>query len=186
MAQVLSLESFEKALVVETGPNEDYAAGYAEGLAAGRAEAEADSAALASSFVQSVSDAEFTYAEASSQLLRSLRPLFQALSEKILPHCVDAGFASQLANTLSNGAAAEIGKPLSVHVSTDQYEAVLAALSGLPIQVDVKPDVSLPALTAWIGRDDAECLFDLSSITAEIDKMLGAIETEFERTIEHG
>ncbi|WP_296425989.1 hypothetical protein [Yoonia sp.] len=186
MSHSLSLESFEEIVSDRSGPSADFNDGYAEGIAAGRAAAQADAVALTEAFVQSIADIDFTYAEARSQLLQSLGPLFQTLCKKILPHCVATGFAGQLADQLLHAAAADAAGPIKIHVHPDQRNAVEAATKTLPTQLRVLTDPALTLHAAWIQQGTNETLLDADSLLSHINAALAAISNTEHRTNAHG
>lgn len=186
MSHALSLESFEAALTEDTGPSADYDQGYQDGLAAGTAAAEGDAQALHAAFVQAVSDIDFTYAEARGQVLEALNPLLNMIAEKILPHCVESGFASQLAVMLQDAAAADSSGTIVLHVHPDQHTAVSAALDGLPYSITVATDPALDQHAAWIRQGRTETLLDMDQLLARISDILSAVHNPENRIEPHG
>lgn len=175
MANVLSLESFETALTADDGPSSEYSLGYEDGLNAGLAAARTEIDALNEQFTQSITEIDFTYAEARGRVLQSLAPLFRALTEQVLPHCVENGFAGQLAEKLFSLANNEAGKPLTLFVHPDFEIAASNLITALPAQAIVQADPELGRHAAWIGPIGNEIKLDVDSLLAEITSNLTAI-----------
>lgn len=182
----LALEAFDAAPPDETARNTAFQEGYEEGLRAGRIAAEAESGALHASLVQAINDIDFSYAEARAQLLISLQPLFATIVEKLLPHCVDAGFPSLVVDELNAFADSGIGGPMQIHVHPDQLEAVGQATEGLKTEVSVKPDPTLDLHAAWIQCGNAEAKLDLDRLLAQITQALEPIMHSQDRTNANG
>jgi len=186
MSQTLSLESFDGGLVQDDQPGTAFNLGFEDGFAAGEAAAKANAAALNDTLVQAVADAEFTFAEARGQVLRSLAPLFAAVVDKVLPHCIATGFAGHLADLLIQAAADDLGAQLELHVHPENTEAVEAALADLPNAVIVLPDKSLTPHAAWIKRSNGDTLLDADALLSEICAALSTIQHPADRTQSHG
>lgn len=180
----LALESFEDALTDESGPTTAFNDGYQQGFDAGRAAAEMGSATLASALVQAISDIDFTYTEARTQLLKSLAPLFETLTATVLPHCIETGFAGHLAEELARAAAADTNNPVRVYIHPDQQIAVQMATEHLEIEIHADP--ALGPHTAWIQRGNTETQLELDRLLDQINAALGAIATPENRTTKNG
>ena len=186
MPHLLSLESFEEMPDGDTAASAEYDRGYQDGLAAGDAGARAEGAVLDDAFVQALADIDFTYAEARRQILLSLGPLFNTVVDRILPHCVDHGFAGQLAHFLGDAATADTAAPITLHLHPDTMDMVRNRLATLDLQVNLKRDPSLSPHAAWVQRGSGETCVDTDALLAEITDALGAILDPEARTVSHG
>lgn len=186
MAPVLTLESFEEALVDQNGTSDDYAAGYADGLAAGEAAARAEIGVLNDQFVQSVQDINFTFAEARGQVLASITPLIETIIAQVLPHCVQSGFAGQLAQLLIDAAHQDAARPLSLHVHPDCYDAMLSLSHILPKECSVEADSGLAPHAAWIAQSNGEMSLDMDQLLTVISERLSILTIPEERDQMHG
>ena len=181
----LTLESFEDALTDESGPTTAFNDGYQQGFDAGRAAAEMDSATLGSALVQAISDIDFTYTEARAQLLKSLGPLFETLTEAVLPHCIETGFAGQLAEELARAAAADTNSPIRIHIHPDQLVAVQMATEQ-HLEVEIHADPALGPHAARIEHGNTETQLELDRLLGRINEALGAIATPENRKTNYG
>lgn len=182
----LSLESFETVLAEEPVDNTAYNNGYQDGLAAGLASAEADNAALAAALVQAISDINFTYAEASSQTIDQLAPLFSALITSVLPQIIATGFPTALAQELQQMATDALDQPLQLFVHPDQKAAVDQALGAMQSAASVKSDPTLDQHAAWLQCGDHETQFNMDRLLAQITDAISAIGVSEDRTSNHG
>ncbi len=186
MPCLLSLESFEDSMAQGDPVNEDYNRGYAEGLVAGTAAAKLENAALQEKFVQAICDIDFTYAEARGQLLSSLAPLFTALVAKVLPHCIDTGFAGHLSEELLNAAQRDIDEPIWLYVHPENIASVQAMSIELPARIRLQPDETLDLHAAWIEKRERGTLLDTDALLAEITMTLSMLTNPEARTESHG
>lgn len=186
MAQALSLESFEEALVEDVTESDDFQQGYQEGLQAGIAQSAADAAALSAELVQNIGNIDFTYTEARSQLLGSLAPLLTTIVEKVLPHCVAEGFAGQLADLLLQAAGEDANAAMTLHIHPSQRTAVETASQDMAGQVTIQDDPQLDMHAAWIKQERSETLLDVDNLLVTISAALGAIHHTEDRNEDHG
>ena len=78
MGQTVELESFDSAPSAPAGPSGDYQRGYEDGQEDATHAAQSGEAALQADLVQAVSDLEFTYEEARSEVMRALGMVFDS------------------------------------------------------------------------------------------------------------
>ena len=185
MSVELWLESFDGEKLARPMPSPDYERGYENGYAAGQSEALSDAERLQDQLVQAVADINFTYAEARSQLVQSLQPLFHTIIERVLPHCVENGFAGQLADQLSS-MSSRSGSMMCLHVHPDRLMSVTAALGSVSEAVEVAGDPDLTPYAAWIEHGGHETLMDVDGLLAGISETLGAINAYQEDDEQHG
>lgn len=181
----LALESFEEALQQSDAPSPDYDLGYAEGFAAGQAAAKADGAILDDRLVQNVADLSFTYLAARMQIFKALEPMFTAIAERLLPHCVQMGFPTQIADMFLQNADAALA-PATLHLHPDTVPAVTTALKDVSLEIKIASDPHLTPHAAWIGQAGEEALIDMDRALADIKEILAAISTAEEESEHYG
>lgn len=186
MTHTLSLESFEDGLTDVAGPSKAFEQGYQEGLNAATATAAADQAIIDEKLVEALNGINFTYAEARGQLLGALAPLLSVIVKKILPHCVEIGFAEQLADILAQAAACDTATPMTLHIHPSQRHAVENATAKINAQLLIHEDPNLSKHAAWIRQDRDETLLDADNLLASISEALSAIQHPENRTKTHG
>lgn len=185
------LEAFDilPPLPEPEGPSPDWldghAAGLAQGLAQGAAEAEARSDHLTGELAQSLQDMAFGYAEAREQVLASLKPLFAALADRLLPQAAAEALGPWIAQALSDAAQSDSAAPIVVELHPDRVEAVRACLPpGSP--ATLRPDASLDRSAARITTPLGESDLDLGACLAAMQEALFALSDANTGMIRHG
>lgn len=166
-----SPEAKPAAVPVEEQP------GYAEGFAAGMAQVQSEQAMLSAQVVDSISDLTFGFAEAQTLILGRLAPLFEALSETVLPQLARDGMGLHLIEALTGVAQTAAGAPLAVAVPPDAVAAVEGALAGrFDNSLRVTGDAALTDLSARISGPDGGLQLDLDEVLARISDGLRALQ----------
>jgi len=173
--KALSLESFDAPAKTETSDDAIYQAGFLAGIAEAERRAEGDQTTLRAGLVQAVSDLQFTYVEAQTDFLASLRPLMAAIPKSVLPACVEAAFCAQITDLLSEAANGLAGHRMAITVHPSAFQSVQAALAenAAPVALDQDPTLSPNAI--WVGRSDSESMIDLDALSHSIQDVLSAI-----------
>ena len=184
--QILSLESFDDPVFDDAAEQGTYQDGYDEGYAAGLQAASAAAATLNEECAQALTSIDFTYAEACKQTLDALAPLLQDIVDKVLPHCVENGFANQLSEMLAAAAQQDGSKALTVHVHPTQHAAVTQAAASTVAQIDVHADPALTEHAAMIKNGRTETLLDMDRLLSAITETMRAIHHIENRTDAHG
>jgi len=185
MPQLLALESFDQAETAEVVESGSFQEGYDEGYAAGLETARAEQAALTEECVQALNAIDFTYVEARRQMLDALRPFLQDLAEKVLPHCVANGFASQITALISDAVEQSAGAALTLHVHPTQQAAIAQAAETTAANIMVLSDPKLSPHAAWVKNAGSEAFLDMDGLLASIAGILGAINITDDRNA-HG
>ncbi|SFR51934.1 hypothetical protein SAMN04488005_2489 [Yoonia tamlensis] len=183
MAQQLALESFEHGL--DSADSAEFETGYQEGYAAALAVANEEKSARDDAFIQAITDIEFSYSEAQTQILEMLSPLFTAVIEKLLPRISVESFGLLLIQTIHEAAQIDTAKMPVIHLHPSQRQNAqnLAREHGLEIVIEDDPDLSPQA--AWIGQGKTETYLDLDGLLAQTRATLSAISDVNRRTSPH-
>ncbi|SIT89093.1 hypothetical protein SAMN05421665_2871 [Yoonia rosea] len=184
--QKVQLESFDDDTVQEAHTPEGYEQGFAEGYAEGLAAAKSVHATLQQEFVQNIADLEFKYQEVRGELTRSLGPLFDILCNKLFPHLVEEGFASQIAHILLQTAAQNPALEFTLAIHPEQYDAVTSALEASSINVALTSDPELTKNEAWVRCGQDAQHVDLDHMLNDIRLILSAVDFIEMRTTPHG
>ena len=177
MAQQLALESFEQCHGDSSAASAEYSAGYQEGLAEATAAFQADQNTLSSAFVQTVSDLNFSYAEARAQLIEQLEPLFTVVTQKLLPQISHENFGAILIEAITGAAARDTAQPPVLHVHPSQRQLIEKLSKEQALDVEIREDPTLSAHAAWIGLAHGETHLDIDSLLTNISETLDAIVT---------
>ncbi len=189
MGRVLFLEAFDAPPPEAAGPSHspDWREGYAEGILAGQAQAAAREAHLSDEIVQSISDLSFTYAEARTQVLTSLEPLFRSILERLMPELVRHMLLPHILQELMTAAHVDSESPIELTISPQDEPALKRALMGampLPLQLATLP--GLEAGQVMLAHRGIETALDLEGLITGIEAVLNALFDETARRSRHG
>ncbi|MEM6658430.1 MAG: ABC transporter ATP-binding protein [Pseudomonadota bacterium] len=126
---------------------------------------------------KSLQDMSFTYHEALNRMSLSLEPMFQSLTQLVLPSMLDQGFALRLSEQLRDMARDQIDQPMQVLVA----EGCGADIKAL-ISEDLHPSprvIEDPALQpgqarlqVGISRREVDCGEVLTSVSRAFDSYI--------------
>ncbi|MCK0095763.1 hypothetical protein MWU60_09285 [Yoonia sp. F2084L] len=176
MLHALSLEAFDADLTEDMPNNPAVQQAYDDGYAAGLTAATQDQSAISAELVQHIADLEFSYSEARGDILRTLSPLLDRVVERLLPHCVAAGFATELSAILYQAATTDLPDAVSITVHPDQRAAVAAELSDYNTDISIIGDAALGPNAAWITQGTRESYLDLDALLSQITEILSTID----------
>lgn len=186
MINGLSLESFDRADAVVPADNSIYKDGYDQGVADTHKSHEADQGKLAAELIQSLSDLEFKYVEARTEITASLAPLFTAVIQKVLPACVAQSFVMQITSALQEAAALAVDHPFKIAVHPSQEITVSSLLQKSGSKVAITTDENLSHHAAWIALGREEQQIDLDAVTRKIEIILSTISQSDQRNTNNG
>ena len=184
--QKMRLESFDEEAQHLPHPPEGYDKGFAEGYAEGIAAAKSEQSALQQELVQSIADLEFKYEEVRGELIRSLGPLFTALSERVFPHLIEEGLADQIAHVLLQAAIADPAAQFNLSVHPSQHQSVATALETAQLNVTLGSDPALTRNAAWVRYSQSAQYVDFDQMLADIRLILSTVNFIETRTEKHG
>ena len=185
----LQLQSFDpEGPEAETGPSEEFLAGYAEGYEKGRAEAEADQDYLRGSLVQTINDLEFPFSEARRAVLDALGPMFRVILEGLAPHMATEALTADLLARLLEAARRDSAECVTIHVASEDAGALEAALAHLErIPFRIVRDPALRSVEAIWSTEISETSLDFATMLAEMREALAALITPPQaETTQHG
>lgn len=129
----------------------------------------------------------FTYHDAQAQVLKSLRPLFSQLAEKLLPEMARASLPLVVVEQLTTLAEEQKGQSLQLTVSPEDHAALLAVThdyGGYAINFTTNPAFSQGQVELSIGSEERS--LDLGHVVNEVRNALEAFTHEAERKTTHG
>lgn len=194
MGRAILLESFDDILpaeepvpLLEEPPALGYEDGFRTGREAGLAEARAEQAQLHADIAQAFTGLTFAHAEARAAIMDSLRPLFTAIVETILPKAAEASLAPYIAETLIEAAEEDTRAPIALLVAPEAVEIIsriAQAQAGNPVTVDGNP--GLGPGEVLIRHADRETILDLDRLVADMQRALTALFAQDTRRPPHG
>jgi len=153
------LEAFEKG----------YQAGWDDSSKA----AEDDTRRVSSDFAQNLQDLSFTYGEAYSAVLASLRPLLEQISTTILPELMRQTLGAQLVEQVHEMARDLGPQPIELvtaPANATTLESVLGDDPAMPITVIEEPSLGEGQVFVRFGTHERE--IDLSGVLATIGQTM--------------
>lgn len=188
-AQALKLEDFDLFLPqddsAETLPG--YEEGYRSGREAGRAEADAEGARLTALLADRFAEMSFTQAEARAHVLAALRPLFAAVTGKLLPRAAEASLAPYVAEALIEAAEADSRMPVALLVAPEVARVVQSVAdrqAGNPVIIEANP--GLGPGEVLIRSSERETMLDIDRLVEDLQGALAALFVEDPRRDRHG
>lgn len=113
--------------------------------------------------------ATFTHQEAYRQMQVALVPVFDAISEQLLPTVIESGMPLRLAPILQEMAARAVSGPIVVTTPIGTASGVAPLLpNSLPIEVLVRESSALSEGQAQIHLDDSATEIDLTDLAEEM------------------
>jgi len=188
MSALTFLENFDvpeqvlpKELAVEEQP------GYQAGVAAGRAEEQQNQTALRAELIEKISDLTFVYAEARSNVLQSLSPLFGELANVILPALTEEIAKTKLVQTLELAAADDSKSPFCIQLAQSDVMAFENALpDALPLPVTIKANSTLFDGEIRLEQAESSTVINSQHLVEEIRSVLRNIADIKSEKANHG
>lgn len=151
------LEAFEKG----------YQAGWDD---CAKAESE-DQRSISVALAQNLKDLSFTYHEAQSAVLQSLRPLLEQIMQTVLPEIMQKTLGLQIVELLQDLAREHGNPPVGIVISPADFRALDGLIdqdSPMPITLSEEP--SLAEGQAYLRFADQEREIDLNGVLSSIEQ----------------
>ena len=161
--------------------------GYESGFLAGQAAANAAQEALNAQLIEKLNEITFVYAEARSNILQSLKPLFEALVDKLFPDLLDAVNQARVIDALHTAASSDTSVPTSLFVNPQNAHSIANALpSELSIPFEIKEDPTLTEGEIRIAASGTNTSFNTEQLYSEISELLSATILSHEEFLQNG
>ncbi|MGV6804956.1 MAG: ABC transporter ATP-binding protein [Ruegeria sp.] len=154
-----------------------YTAGWDDAIATD----EQARARLSDMLSQNLEVAEITRQDALSQMQRALVPVFEAVSEQLLPGVVQAGLPLRLAPALQDIASQAISRPMVLSVPSGMAASVAPVVPQGNIDIVLEEDPGLSAGQARLHLDDGGVEIDLGSLAEDIRDAVAAFIFETQK-----
>lgn len=146
---------------------QEVAQGFEEGYAAGWQAAEqardADVAHISAALARNLQDLSFTYHEAQSQLLQSLRELFVTILDRLLPAVARGSLLPQLAEELTALAQEGMSAELRIVTAAENVPAIEQLLTqdfGFPLSVSAEATLGEGQVYLQLGETEKQLDYD--------------------------
>lgn len=131
LSSPLVLDSFEAVDIPYSPPDRGYERGFEEGKQAAIDEFLDHQAQLTEAHLCLLQEMSFTYAEARSQLVSGLSPLFQAIADQLLPGLRVQSLALKLAHDIAEYENEILSAPLHIFCPKEMFDALSTELGNL-------------------------------------------------------
>jgi flagellar assembly protein FliH len=189
MGRLLILEPFDKPVEVTDDHtiSQDWHDGHAAGFAAGQAVMERQQDRLREDVVQAVLDMNFTFAEARTQVLKSLAPLLDRVVSQLLPAMSRDVTVPRIVEMMLAAAQLDSRAPMAIHV----HPTVLAGLhaawpAGAATAVTLIPDPGLSPGQALMQHNETETLLDPEGVLLRVREIFATLTAETTERPHHG
>ena len=164
-----------------------YDKGFGAGWEDAMAAAKAEGAQISSELAHSLQNLSFTYHEARSHVLRGIRPVLAAMTEKLLPELAQAALAPMLLEAvmplLDHGGTGHV--TLTLHPSSRaKVERLLSEVAGL--LVTIREDAGMGEGQVYLQVNQAEQMIDLDRALDEISRTVRDFFDFAEKDNAHG
>lgn len=128
-------------------------------------------------------DWSFTFRDAQSRLLASLKPLFLQISDTLLPALAQSASSHLLADQLTALAQQYLGETIALFVAPDDLPALQHQLQAYSsFSVEIQSDASLSPGEFHMSVGSEERVVDLNQVIIAVQDALAALTTNLERT----
>jgi flagellar biosynthesis/type III secretory pathway protein FliH len=164
-----SLQPLVEATVVEEAKVASFEQGYSAGWEDAVAAQSGDQNRIRADLARNLQSLAFTFQDARSHVLQSIRPLILEMVERLLPEVAREALAPTVLDTLTPMAEELADAPLTLVLNPavrGEVEDLVTRATGLPMVIEEEP--SLPEGQVYIRFGPTETKVDLSQVTADI------------------
>ena len=164
-----SLQPLVEATVVEEAKVASFEQGYSAGWEDAVAAQNGDQNRIRADLARNLQSLAFTFQDARSHVLQSIRPLILEMVERLLPEVAREALAPTVLDTLTPMAEELADAPLTLVLNPavrGEVEDLVTRATGLPMVIEEEP--SLPEGQVYIRFGPTETKVDLSQVTADI------------------
>jgi flagellar biosynthesis/type III secretory pathway protein FliH len=164
-----SLQPLVEATVVEEAKVASFEQGYSAGWEDAVAAQNGDQNRIRADLARNLQSLAFTFQDARSHVLQSIRPLILEMVERLLPEVAREALAPTVLDTLTPMAEELADAPLTLVLNPavrSEVEDLVTRATGLPMVIEEEP--SLPEGQVYIRFGPTETKVDLSQVTDDI------------------
>ncbi|MGL4238163.1 flagellar biosynthesis protein [Tabrizicola sp.] len=168
-AQDGSLQPLVELTAVEEAKVSSFEQGYSAGWDDAAAAQQGDQTRIRADLARNLQSLSFTFQDARSHVLQSIRPLMLEMINRLLPEVAHEALAPTVLETLMPIADELSDAPLTLVLNPavrSQVEDLVAQATGLPMVIEEEP--SLPEGQVYIRFGTAETKVDLAQVSADI------------------
>ena len=164
-----SLQPLVEAAAVEEAKVASFEQGYSAGWDDAVAAQQGDQEKIRADLARNLQTLSFTFQDARSHVLQSIRPLILEMVNRLLPEVAREALAPTVLDAVMPLAEGLADAPVTLVLNPanrSQVEGLVAQATGLPVVIDEEP--SMPDGQVYIRFGSAETKVDLAQVTADI------------------
>jgi flagellar biosynthesis/type III secretory pathway protein FliH len=164
-----TLQPLVEAAAVEEAKVASFEQGYSAGWDDAVAAQQGDQDKIRADLARNLQSLSFTFQDARSHVLQSIRPLILEMVNRLLPEVAREALAPTVLDAVMPMAEGLADAPVTLVLNPanrSQVEGLVAQATGLPMVIDEEP--SMPDGQVYIRFGTAETKVDLAQVTADI------------------
>ena len=164
-----TLQPLVEVAAVEEAKVASFEQGYSAGWDDAVAAQQGDQDKIRADLARNLQSLSFTFQDARSHVLQSIRPLILEMVNRLLPEVAREALAPTVLDAVMPLAEGLADAPLTLVLNPAnraQVEALVAQATGLPMVIDEEP--SMPDGQVYIRFGTAETKVDLAQVTTDI------------------
>lgn len=164
-----TLQPLVEAAAVEEAKVASFEQGYSAGWDDAVAAQQGDQDKIRADLARNLQSLSFTFQDARSHVLQSIRPLILEMVNRLLPEVAREALAPTVLDAVMPMAEGLADAPVTLVLNPanrSQVEDLVAQATGLPMVIDEEP--SMPDGQVYIRFGTAETKVDLAQVTADI------------------
>lgn len=172
---------------IEEARLQSYEAGYSAGWEDAIAATSAEEGKISAEFANNLQNLGFTYHEARSHLLRSIKPVLVELAAKLLPEVAREAIAPVVLDALMPLIDESLDQPIQIQINPETRPAVerlLTQAAGMTLEIEEEPTLGEGQVYVRLGK--SELKIDLDGAAAEVIRAVHDFFDYSEREETHG
>jgi len=186
-----TIVSNDPKLTLETSFEEHRLEAYEQGYKAGWDDATAaqveEQSRVAADFARNLQELSFTYHEARSQILNSLKPLFTEMVSKVLPRLAQETLPQSIVDEVLSAASDRTSAEFEIVISPANRPALERLLEGqTALDVNIVEEPTMAEGLAYIRFNETEKQIDLTSVLAGFSQLVEGFFTQQQKVAING
>ncbi|WP_457647660.1 flagellar biosynthesis protein [Profundibacter sp.] len=186
-----TIVSNDPKLTLETSFEEHRLEAYEQGYKAGWDDATAaqieEQSRVAADFARNLQELSFTYHEARSQILGSLKPLFTEMVSKVLPRLAQETLPQSIVDEILSVASDQTSAEFEIVISPGNRPALERLLEDqTALDVNIVEEPTMAEGLAYIRFSETEKQIDLTSVLAGFSQLVEGFFTQQQKVAING
>lgn len=177
--------------VLETSFEEHRLEAYEQGYKAGWDDATAaqseEQTRISADFARNLQELSFTYHEARSHILNSLKPLFTEMVSKVLPELAQETLPRTIVEEVLSVASTQSEAEIDIVISPTNRPALEQLLEGqVTLDINIIEEPTMAKGLAYLRFSDSEKQIDLTSVLTGLTQLVESFFTQQEKVAING